>query len=161
LFVVRTKNAAEPLSERHVLPERDEPHLVVAIDEVPRAVEQEHARMLRAVRVVEDGSRQRGSPHVGNRISDRLYGRAIADGPRVQGPLPPDREIGWVGFELAVQVDVHRRDRDVLCLARQVLRSAYVHLERCDVDGRPVGLRCGDGSGSHDQDNTRDHEDRG
>ena len=53
---------------RHVLAERDEMHLVVAVDELPGGVEGEHARALRAVGVVHDrADRRRDARPFGSR----------------------------------------------------------------------------------------------
>ncbi len=86
---------------RHVLAERHQVHLVVAVDRLPRSVQQDHARVLRPVGIVEHGAHERRGAHRGDRgldVGDRL---GVVGRPRIERPLPPHGEVRRIGGELA------------------------------------------------------------
>ncbi len=88
------------VAPRHVLAERHEVHLVVAVDRLARSVQQDHARVLRAVGVVEHGAHERRGAHRGDRrldVGDRL---GVVGRPRVERPLAPDGEVRRIGRQL-------------------------------------------------------------
>ena len=82
---------AQPATERHVLAEGDQMHLVVAIDQPSPLVEGQDARVLRAVRVVDHGPDRRGYAHRGDRLATRPTRWQGPPGRRDPARPPPRR----------------------------------------------------------------------
>ncbi len=157
--LVGRRDPAERSSERHVLAERHQLDLLVAVDDRARPVERQRDGALGAVAGVGDRTGDRRCSHRRDGVAHLVHGARIVRHTGIERSLAPDHEVRGILRQPQMAVDVESGDRDVFLVADEMLHRRDVHLQRGDIDRATIGVGRRDG-GRDDGHGDRRHRER-